>query len=180
MPNLQPQSLKQAEFERRRIETMAEAERQRTITEAEGRASAIRAQGEAEAEIIFKKGEAEAKAMNVKAEAYLQFNQAAIVDKLITNMPEVVQGSGRAAGQCGPHYRGLHRQWGDGGMNKITGDITQMAAQIPALFESLSGMNMNELFAKIRTIGDESPKPETKAKGVRQVLSKSSGLRKGK
>jgi flotillin len=40
------------------------------------------------------------------------------------------------------------------GMHKITGDITQMAAQVPALFEALSGMRMSELFAKIRTIGD--------------------------
>jgi flotillin len=157
---------KQAEFERRRIETMAEAERNRTITEAEGRASAIRAQGEAEAEIIFKKGEAEAKAMNVKAEAYLQFNQAAIVDKLITNMPEVVRA---LAAPLANIDRITVVSTGNGataGMNKITGDITQMAAQIPALFESLSGMNMSELFSKIRTIGDASPKPEAKAKAA--------------
>jgi flotillin len=161
--------LKQAEFERRRIETMAEAERNRTITEAEGRASAIRAQGEAEAEIIFKKGEAEAKAMNVKAEAYLQFNQAAIVDKLITNMPEVVRA---LAAPLANVDRITVVSTGNGataGLNKITGDITQIAAQIPALFESLSGMNMSELFAKIRTIGDESPKPDSKAKGAAQV-----------
>src|SRR5262249_52068867 len=49
--------LKAAEYERKRIETMAEAEKLRLIAEAEGRAAAIRAQGEAEAEIIFKKGE---------------------------------------------------------------------------------------------------------------------------
>src|ERR1700722_5220187 len=161
--------LKQAEFERRRIETMAEAERNRTITEAEGRASAIRAQGEAEAEIIFKKGEAEAKAMNVKAEAYLQFNQAAIVDKLITNMPEVVRA---LAAPLANVDRITVVSTGNGataGLNKITGDITQMAAQIPALFESLSGMSMSDLFTKIRTIGDESPKPDTKAKGAGQV-----------
>ena len=48
-------------------------------------------QGEAEAEIIFKKGEAEAKAMNVKAEAYQEYNQAAVVDKLITGLPEIVR-----------------------------------------------------------------------------------------
>src|SRR5205809_5148931 len=76
--------LKQAEIERQRIETLASAERQRSITEAEGRASAIRAQGEAEAEIIFKKGEAEAKAMNIKAEAFQEYNQAAVIDKLFT------------------------------------------------------------------------------------------------
>jgi len=62
--------LKQAEIERRGIETLASAEKQYLISEAEGRAIAIRTQGEAEAAITFLKGEAEAKAMNVKAEAY--------------------------------------------------------------------------------------------------------------
>ncbi|HEX8880107.1 MAG TPA: SPFH domain-containing protein, partial [Candidatus Acidoferrum sp.] len=83
--------LKQAEIERQRIETLANAERQRLMTEAEGRAASIRAQGEAEAEIIFKKGEAEAKAMNIKAEAFQEYNQAAVVDKLISGLPDVVR-----------------------------------------------------------------------------------------
>jgi flotillin len=156
--------LKQAEYERRCIETLAEAERQRTIVEAEGRASAIRAQGEAEAEIIFKKGEAEARAMNVKAEAYQEFNQAAIVDKLITNMPEVVRA---LAAPLANVDKITVISTGDGsaaGLNKITGDITKMAAQIPALFETLSGMPMHELFSKIRTIGDKTPRQDEKTK----------------
>jgi flotillin len=42
-----------------------------------------------------------------------------------------------------------------------------MAAQIPALFETLSGMPMSELFTKIRTIGDAAPKPpDDKVKGT--------------
>jgi flotillin len=158
--------LKQVEYERKRIETLAEAERQRTIVEAEGRAAAIRAQGEAEAEIIFKKGEAEAKAMNVKAEAYQEFNQAAIVDKLITNMPDVVKA---LAAPLANVDRITVVSTGDGhsaGLNKITGDLTQMAAQIPALFETLSGMPMNELLSKIRLIGDKPPRPDKKANGA--------------
>jgi flotillin len=158
--------MKQAEFERRRIETMAEAERQRTVIEAEGRAAAIRAQGEAEAEIIFKKGDAEARAMNVKAAAYQEFNQAAIVDKLITNMPEVVRA---LAAPLANVDRITIVSTGNGeaaGLHKITGDITQMAAQIPALFETLSGMPMKELFSKIRTIGDKAPKPDDQSKGA--------------
>src|SRR5512143_3645432 len=83
--------LKQAEIERQRIETLAQAEKQRLLYEAEGKAASIQKQGEAEAEIIFKKGEAEAKAMNVKAEAYQEYNQAAVIDKLFANMPEVVR-----------------------------------------------------------------------------------------
>jgi len=156
--------LKQAEFERKRISTLAEAERTRLITEAEGKASAIRAQGEAEAEIIFKKGEAEAKAMNVKAEAYHEFNQAAIFDKLITSMPEVVRAL--AAPLANIDKITVISTGGDSaGMNKITGDMTKMAAQIPVLFETLSGMPMSELLSKVRLIGDKSPKPDDKANG---------------
>ncbi len=151
--------LKGAEYEKRRIETLASAEKSRLIMQAEGQASAIRAQGEAEAEIIFKKGEAEAKAMNVKAVAYLEFNQAAIVDKLITNMPEVVRALAAPLANVDKITIVSTGNGSSAGMHKITGDITEMAAQIPALFETLSGMKMSELFAKVRTIGDTSPKP---------------------
>jgi flotillin len=158
--------LKAAEFERKRIETLAEAERQRLITEADGKANAIRVQGEAEAEIIFKKGEAEAKAMNVKAEAYQEFNQAAIVDKLITAMPEVVRALAAPLANVDKITIVSTGNGTSAGMNKITGDITEMAAQIPALFETLSGMPLNELFSKVRLIGDKSPRPDDKAKGA--------------
>ena len=46
-------------------------------------------------------------------------------------------------------------------MNKITGDMTAMAAQIPALFETLSGMKMSELFSKVKTIGDKPARSRT-------------------
>jgi hypothetical protein len=34
-----------------------------------------------------------------------------------------------------------------------------MAAQVPALFEALSGVPMSELLSKIRKIGDKAPRP---------------------
>src|ERR1051325_5373329 len=161
--------LKQAEFERRRIETLAEAEKSRLIMEAEGKAASIRAQGEAEAEIIFKKGEAEAKAMNVKAEAYQEFNQAAIVDKLITSMPEVVRALAAPLANVDKITIVSTGNGTSAGMHKITGDITEMAAQIPALFETLSGMPLQELFSKVRLIGDKTNnKPDDKTKGATQ------------
>src|SRR6059058_6175826 len=106
------------------------------MAEAEGRAAAIRAQGEADADIILKKGEAEAKAMNVKAEAYQEWNQAVVVDKLITGLPEVVRAM---AAPLSNIDKITIISTGDGnaaGMNKITGDMTKIAAQIPALFET--------------------------------------------
>src|SRR5262244_2067528 len=83
--------LKNAEIERQRVELLAEATKRKLMAEAEGTAAATRLQGEADAQIILRKGEAEAKAMNVKAEAYQEWNQAAVVDRLITGLPEVVR-----------------------------------------------------------------------------------------
>jgi len=154
--------LRQAEIERQRIETLAMAEKQRLMSEAEGHASSIRQQGEAEAEIIFKKGEAEAKAMNVKAEAYQEYNQAAVVDKLITNMPEVVRALASPLANIDKITIVSTGNGDAAGMNKITGDITKMAAQVPALFETLSGMPLTELLGKVRQIGDKTPQVQEK------------------
>ncbi len=148
--------LKNAEIERQRIEMLAEASRRKMTIEAEGAAAATRAQGEADADIILRKGEAEAKAMNVKAEAYQEWNQAAVVDKLITGLPEIVRAM---AAPLANIDKITIVSTGDGnaaGMNKITGDMTKMAAQIPALFETLSGMQMSDLFGKVRGITDRS------------------------
>jgi flotillin len=150
--------VKPAEAERMRVETIAAGEKQRLISEAEGRASATRAQGEADAEIIFKRGDAEARAMNVKAEAYQEYNQAAVVDKLISSMPEIIRALASPLQNIDKIT--IVSTGGDTtGMNKITGDIAKMAAQIPALFETLSGMQMSELFAKVKQIGDNSHVP---------------------
>jgi flotillin len=151
--------LKSADVERQRIQTLAEAERQRLISEAEGRASSIRAQGEAEAEIIFKKGEAEAKAMNVKAEAYQEYNQAAVIDKLITGLPEMVRALAEPLSKIDKVTIVSTGNGDAAGAYKLTGDITKIAAQVPALFEALSGMQMSDLLAKVRLIGDHTVKP---------------------
>ena len=155
--------LKAAEIDRQRIETLAGAEKSRLTMEADGHASAIRAQGEAEAEIIFKKGEAEAKAMNVKAAAFQEYNQAAIIDKLFSSMPEIVRALAAPLANVDRITVVSTGSDGTAGINKITGDLTKMAAQVPALFETLSGMNLNELLSKVRLIGDKAPKPEPPA-----------------
>jgi flotillin len=140
--------LKEAEINRQRIEVTAAAEKARLTMEAEGHASAIRTQGEAEAAIIFQKGEAEAKAMNVKAAAYQDWNQAAVVDRLISNMPEVVRAMSEPLSKVDRIT--IVSTGGDAaGANKITGDMAKMAAQVPALFEALSGMDIRELMKNI-------------------------------
>src|SRR5947209_5602961 len=151
--------LKQAEIERQRVEQLALAEKQRLMSEAEGHAASIRAQGEAEAEIIFKKGDAEARAMNVKAEAYQEYNQAAVIDKLFSNLPEIVRAFAAPLANVDKITVISTGNDAPAGVNKITADIAKMAAQVPALFEALSGMKMSELLSKVRTLGDNGPTP---------------------
>ncbi|HEV2647184.1 MAG TPA: SPFH domain-containing protein [Acidobacteriaceae bacterium] len=162
--------LKGSEIEAQRIQNIAAAEKGRITTEAEGRAAAARAQGEAqaaitrlqgtaEADIILSKGEAEAKAMNVKAEAYQEWSQAAVVDKLITNMAEVVRAMAEPLSKVDKITIVSTGNDQQTGASKITGDMTKIAAQVPALFEALSGMKMSDLMANVKAMKPREDRP---------------------
>jgi flotillin len=168
---LQATILKAAEAERKRIQMVAEAERSRLALEAEGQASATKQRGEAEAganrarglaeaDVIRAQGEAEAEAMRVKANAYREYNQAAVLDKLLTALPEVVRAIAEPLSKVdkvtivstgGDQGSGL-------GASRLTGDIVNMVAQVPALFEVLSGTKVGDLLEKIPGLADEKAK----------------------
>jgi len=183
---LQATIQKAAEAERRRVETVAEAERQRLVLEAQGQADAakargvaeaeanrarglaeaevVRAKGLAEAEVIRAKGEAEADAMKVKAAAFNEYNQAAVLDKLLTGMPEVVRALAEplskvdkvtivSTGSDGNH-NGV-------GASRLTGDIMNMAAQVPALFEMLSGTQIGDLMKNVPALASKEEKDKS-------------------
>lgn len=156
--------LKPAEMERQKIQQLAEAERQKLSIEAHGRAEAIRSEaqgsadairatGLAEADAIKAKGFAEAEAMNVKAAAFQEYNQAFVIDKLLTGLPEVARAMSEP-------LRNVDKitvlSTGDGeatGMNKVTNDMGKMIVQIPALFETLAGVNLQDLLKQVPAIG---------------------------
>src|SRR6267143_795294 len=139
---------------------VARIKRDAEIATAEAESDIIVRRGTAEADIILKKGEAEAKAMNVKAAAYQEWNQAAVVDKLITNMPEEVRALASPLANVDKITIVSTGNGDSAGMHKITGDMAAMAAQIPALFETLSGMKMSELLGKVQNIGEKKPKAD--------------------
>src|SRR5712691_8011015 len=169
---LQATIQKAAEADRRRVETVAEAERQRLILEAQGQADAakargigdaeankarglaeaevIRAKGLAEAEIIRAIGESEAEAMKVKAAAFREYNQAAVLDKLLTGMPEMVRAIAEPLSKVDKVTIVSTGNGNDGmGASRITGDIMNMVAQVPALFELLSGTRLSDLMSRV-------------------------------
>jgi flotillin len=156
---------KPAEAERAKVLALAEAERRRLELEAAGRAESIRVQGLAEAEVVRAKGEAEAAAMARRASAFAEYNQAAVLDKLLSTLPEVV---GALAGPLTKVDRITVVSTGDGaqgaGINRVTADLAQIVAQVPALVETLTGMKISELMERV---------PE-----LRQLASSPDGTRK--
>jgi flotillin len=151
---------KQAEAERRRIEVLAEATRQKLALEAAGQAEATRLQGTAEAEIVRAKGQAEADAMHQKAEAYQEYSQAAVLDKLITGMPEVVRALSQSLASVDRIT--VVSTGGDShtaGVSQLTGEVAKMVAQVPELFETLTGQKVSDLMTRLRAL--DAPAPTT-------------------
>ena len=165
---------KSAEADRRRIELLAEAQRQKLATEAAGQAEATRLQGTAEAEIVRAKGQAEADAMHMRAEAYQEYNQAAVLDKLLTGMPEVVRALSQSLASVD---RITVVSTGDGrspGVSQITGEVAKMVAQVPELFETLTGVKVSELMDRLQGI-DSRPLARPPDNGAASSTPSSSG-----
>src|SRR3954452_13555859 len=167
--------LKAAEADKRRVEIQAEAERQRRVLEAQGlaqatreegaaRADVARLEGQADAEVIRAKGEAEAAAMEVKATAFKQYNQAAVLDKMLGAMPELARAFAEPLSKVDKITiisQGGSGQGGGLGASQITEDMVRMIAQAPALFESLTGQRMSDLMGRVPALADLVPPEST-------------------
>lgn len=166
---LEASVLKAADAERQRIQTLAEAERQRQVLlaqavaettrlEGEAQANIARLQGQAEADVILAKGQSEAEAMQVKAAAFQEYNQAAILDKLLSEMPEMVRAIAEPLNRVDSitvvSTGGDGHGGGTTGVNRLAGDMTQLVAQVPALLEALTGIRMDELLKHVPETGE--------------------------
>jgi flotillin len=157
---------KPAEAERYRIETLANAKKFQTETEAAGEAAATRLRGEgegqatkarglAEAEVIQAQGFAEAQAMQKKAEAWQQYTQAAIIQQIIEALPQVAEAIAQPLAQTDRIV--VISSGGDGaGASKITADVTNIVAQVPATLEALTGVDLMDALKSLPGIGQSS------------------------
>ncbi len=147
--------LRPAEIEKQKIEALAGAEQNRLRLEAEGRASAIRATGQAEADIIRQKGEAEADAMQKRADAFALYSQAAVLDKILTSLPELARGLGESV--KGIDKVTIVSTGSDApSVSRITNDVATMVAQVPALVEALSGIDIAELIKSLPGLSSQN------------------------
>ena len=151
----------EADGERGRIERIAEAEKIRTIRNAEGSAERIAREGEAEADVIRMKGDAEADAirargiaeadaMSKKAMAWKQYGDAAITQMIVDQLPEIVRA---AASSLEGTDKVIVMGGKDGGPNTFVNRTVDIAAQMPVLVESLTGIDVTKL---IRNVAERS------------------------
>jgi flotillin len=158
-----------ADAERYRVETEAAASRQKAEQIARGEAEARRLKGAAEAEvikvtgaseaeIIALKGKAEAEAMAKKAESFKQYNEAAVLQILITALPEIARAVAEPLSKTDRIT--LVSTGGEGtGASKLTGDIAKIVAELPAIVEGLSGVDLKKLIQAIPALKAATEKP---------------------
>jgi flotillin len=162
---------KPADAERYRVETLANARKFQLETEAAGSASATKAtgfanadvskatgiaeaeankaRGLAEASVIEAQGKATASAMQAKAESFKQYNEAAVIEMIVRVLPEV---AGKISEPLAKTEKMVIINTGNGpggGASKLTGDVTQIIAQLPPILESLTGVKFEKLLEQV-------------------------------
>ncbi|HEY9175812.1 MAG TPA: SPFH domain-containing protein [Verrucomicrobiae bacterium] len=160
-----------ADAERYKVETLANAKKFQIETEAAGAAAAAKAtgfanadvnkatgiaeaeankaKGLAQAAIIEAQGKATAEATRLKAEAFQKYNEAAVIELLVKVMPEI---AGKIAEPLAKMDKMVIINSGSGpggGASKLTGDVTQIIAQLPPVLESLTGVKFDKLLEQV-------------------------------
>ncbi|HLP76113.1 MAG TPA: SPFH domain-containing protein [Candidatus Paceibacterota bacterium] len=177
---------KPADAERYKVETLANATKFQLETEAAGAASAAKAKGFAnadvakatgiaeaeankarglaEAAVIEAQGKAQAEAMRQKAESFKQYNEAAVIEMIVRVLPDV---AGKISEPLSKTEKMVIINSGNGpggGASKLTGDVTQIIAQLPPVLESLTGVKFEKLLEQVPALKNAMAKDQPEKK----------------
>ncbi|MDG6225253.1 MAG: SPFH domain-containing protein [Candidatus Thermoplasmatota archaeon] len=156
-------TIRGAEAKQSELKLTADGEREKLLKLAEGQAEKIRKEGTAEAEVIKLKGEAEAaaikakglaeaEAMEKKAMAWRKYGDAAVTQMIVDQLPEIVQAAASS-------LEGVDKVivMGEQGPSGLVGKTVDIAAQMPTLIKSLTGVDVTQL---IRNVVQKPPEEE--------------------
>ncbi len=106
-------------------------------------ADAVQREGEAEASAILARGTSEAEAMRLKAAAFSQYGEAAVMEMLVTMLPQVVEAAARP-------ISGIDKMTviSTDGANAVTKSVASTVAQGLQLGTDLTGIDVAALLAK--------------------------------
>lgn len=122
--------------------TVAKGEAQARVVSLNADAEAHRTsvEGNAEAEITLTQGEAAAKALALRAEAYKQFNEAAVIQTVLSMLPDIVRAAAEPMGNIGS----LTVLSSDGASDVVR-TTTRTVAEAGAAVKGLTGLDVPEL-----------------------------------
>src|SRR3954469_5404891 len=153
--------LMQAEVDRRKRELAAEiiepalARAREILALAEAERERHAALGAGEADAMRSKGLAEAEAMAAKAESWKGYNEAAITDRVLEILPELAAAVSAPLAKTDKIVM-IGGNGSSAGASKITGDVTQVMAELPAVVEALTGKKFEELAKHIPGVGADA------------------------
>lgn len=164
--------LMQAEVERRKRELEAEVvepalARAREIeAHAEAHREEVAALGAGEADALRLKGLAEAEAMLAKARSWGEYNEAAITDRVLEILPALASAVSAPLAQTDKIVM-IGSNGGSPGASRITGDVTNVVAELPAILEALTGLRLEDLAKRVPGV---KPSGEADADGAAEEV----------
>jgi len=90
--------------------------------------------------------------MRMKADSFKQYNEAAVIEMIIRVLPDV---AARISEPLSKTEKMVIINSGNGiggGASKLTGDVTQIVAQLPPVIESLTGIKFEKLLEQIPSL----------------------------
>jgi len=149
----------EAEAARDRRLLEAEAEKANLEAVAAGHAYEEREVGQAKADATLATGEAEAEAMRKKAEAYKQYEAAAVLELLVSRLPEVARAIAEPIGKV-DSITIIDTE----GASKLTKTTANTITQLDSVFRSFTGAGLTDLIGRVlggngagQAKGDEPP-----------------------
>ena len=133
-------AIAQAQGDAERVKLAGEAQARVVEVTAEATAKQTTLEGNAEAGIVLSKGEAEAKALALRAEAYRQFNEAAIIQTVLSMLPEIV----RAAAEPMANIDNLTVLSNDGASDVVK-NVTRTVTEAGTTVKGLTGIDIPAL-----------------------------------
>ena len=131
----------EARAEAMKLEALAKAEARRV--EAQAEADAIRARGEAEAEATKAKGIADAEAKDRLAEAMKKYGEAAVVEMVIQQLPEIMGAVSKPMEQI-DHITVIDNG-GSEGASKVAKTVSDVATNGFTVLKDLTGVDIAQM-----------------------------------
>ena len=165
----------QAQADAERVKLAGEAQARVVEVTAEATAKQTTLEGNAEAGIVLSKGEAEAKALALRAEAYRQFNEAAIIQTVLSMLPDIV----RAAAEPMANIDQLTVLSNDGA-SELVKNVTRTVTEAGTTVKGLTGIDIPAMLNTAMGGAGSGDDPSTGSGGGIGGRGGSSGPRGGR